>query len=404
MFEQPIGWLHASLPQIIENTKIPKIHAEKHVWAGDLAHVRLTLQEQRWEEKTTVSPSNTHCTIIMPVHNEQHSLPSSLGALLASDIPSSADIQFIFVINASTDSSKEILKKRLGQIHPLASCQLPPSTHDTLRSNTVFKMRYNNLKFLIVETPTAGKANALTLGNEIALSNNHSIAINIDANNWVEPNTIATMYKEAIIQGLEDETGNIATIDGISHAEIKTHLQSSFEKFYHWIKKQAHTTQEAQPYSWQIMGWLFAWNTKWVQSIGGIPSVAIEDRALAVEAHLRGKHIYHTDAPIWGYTAATFQDRHKEYQRFILGALQILRKYQGNIIAKENIAHSFPIGLPIIERIRFFFPNEFRMKHTIRLPLYMARWLRFELVLQTAKKQLAKNPHQQTWDPISSTK
>ena len=192
MFEQPSGWLRASLPKIESATRSILAMAGE---AKSIDEARVEFLERSWRELTGVAPSDTRFSISFPVHNEERSLPSVLGAFFASEMPTTAEIQVIFLVNASSDSSAALIKKRLACIGPATETSLSQSFIDAKRLDAVHQFSVGKMRFLVVETPVPGKANALNICNEIARELDHEIAINIDANNWVEPDSIGLMYR-----------------------------------------------------------------------------------------------------------------------------------------------------------------------------------------------------------------
>lgn len=214
MIEQPVGWIRASLPKI--ETATCSVANLTHN-AGLLHEAREACLCRRWRDLTEIDVEATHFSVVVPVHNEERSLPSMLGALLASELPSSADIQFIFVVNASNDKSVVQIKNRLALICSPTETHLPASDYDSRMKESAFQVCYGRIRFLVIETPTAGKANALNLGNEIALRQDHNIAINIDANNWVEPDSIALIYQCAKQAGIDSPNNKVVLVNALEY-------------------------------------------------------------------------------------------------------------------------------------------------------------------------------------------
>lgn len=391
MFEQPPGWLRASLPKIQSATRsVSELDAKSEGNAASLTEARSEYHKRRWLELTGTEPSETHFSVIIPVHNEQRSLPSFLGALFVSELPSSADIQIIFVINASSDQSAALIKKRLACIHSPVETKLPLSMFDANRLDMAFEVCQANIRFLVVETPTAGKANALNLGNEIARQRDHAIAINIDANNWVEPDSIALMFRKAK-QGFVDSADLSAVIINASEycQPRNTQMQVSVK-----VK-----TQKAE-----VSGCMFAWSTKWIHENNGFIQQAIEDYGMGLLALSQRKQILESEASIWVYTAGTPSDENKELVRFLYGAMQLARRFENDSIAMKILHEDFPHLRPLSSRMEFFLSRRLKANQPFTVARGILRWLFNEYLIFIARKKLRQNPDGQTWEPIKSTK
>src|SRR5205085_12651488 len=90
--------------------------------------------------------------------------------------------------------------------------------------------RVGNITFSHVDTPTPGKANALNIGNAIALERDHSIAISVDANNFVEPDVFRHMFARAH-QAFADPANTTVVISAMhEHVTARTKLSVLFDR------------------------------------------------------------------------------------------------------------------------------------------------------------------------------
>jgi glycosyltransferase involved in cell wall biosynthesis len=390
MLEPPLGWLHASLPKIESVTSSVAALTRKTQGYSSLEEARSIIQERRWLELTGVEPANTHFSIIVPVHNEERSLPSFLGALLASEIPSAADIKIIFVVNASSDQSFGIIRNRLAYIHRPAEVILPRSACDPKKSDMAYQVCQNRIQFLVVETPTAGKANALNIGNEIAQQQNHEIAINMDANNWVEPDSVALLYSCAK-QFIIDKPGSNVVI-----VNVNEYCQTRSDQTQVSLRCK---TQKAE-----VTGWMFAWSIQWIHENNGFPQQAIEDYGTGLLALSQKKSIANSEAKIWGYCVANASDENKEVIRFVYGAMQLAQRFENNPIAMQILMEDFPHLRPMRSRLINYISQKRRERGPASFAKGILKWLFNEWLILKARQKLRRDPHGQTWDPIRSTK
>lgn len=390
MFEQPNGWLRASLPKMESATRAILDLSRKLQGLASLEEARTMFQQKQWRMLTGVEPMDTHFSIIVPVHNEERSLPSFLGALLASELPSTADIQIIFVVNASTDQSCVLIKNRLAYIQPPTETNLPHSIYDLERSNTAYQVCQNKMRFLVVETPTPGKANALNLGNEIAWEQNHAIAINVDANNWVEPDAIPLLYNRAKQTILDVPESNVVIVNASEYCPTRnTQAQVSVK----------YKTKKAE-----VTGCMFAWSTQWIHEGNGFLQQVIEDYGTGLLALSQGKKIVDSDANIWVYAAANFSDENRELIRFIYGAMQLARRFEKDPIAMQILLEDFHHLRPMRMRLEYYLSKKRRKRQPAGFIRGILRWLFNELLILKARQKMRHDPHGQTWEPIPSTK
>ncbi len=391
MLEQPTGWLKASLPKIISTSgAIKKIAAADPL--ASFEKYSNQVKEENWQKITGFEAQNSHFTVIIPVHNEERSLPSFLGALLTSEIPSTTDALFIFVVNSSTDQSQSIIMRRLSAIAPLQKITLPTINSDPNISENFYQMCYGKVRFWVMSTSTPGKSNALNIGNEIAKKQLHDIAISIDANNWVEPDSISLQFNSAKEAFLQNPDSKIVIINSKEFGPIRGSEDD--------VITARKVNQKAE-----VTGWMFSWSTKWVDENTGFAKRVIDDYALGLLALSQGMVIAFSDANIWGYSAANAIDENIEIIRFTVGALQLAHQYKNNLIAINILQDDFPSLRPLQKRVDFYILSRIRKNETLSSIIKgVIRWLLNEIIIFRAQMILVRNPQKQTWRPIQSTK
>lgn len=386
MFEQPSGWLHSSLPKIEAVTRsILAMVGE----AKPIHEAREEFLEMRWSELTGVAPSDTRFSISLPVHNEERSLPSVLGAFFASEIPTAAEIQVIFLVNASSDNSADLIKKRLSYIGSATKTSLSQSFIDAKRLDSVHHVRIGNIRFLVVETSVPGKANALNICNEIAREQGHEIVINIDANNWVEPDSIGLMYRQARRTIVDNTNFNAALINASEYCPTRNEQTLVSAK----IK-----TQRAE-----VSGCMFAWSTKWIHENNGFPQYAIEDYGAGLLALSQGKKIVESDAKIWVFSPSNSSDEERQTIRFIYGAMQLAEYFHEHPVAMAILRDDFPQLRPWPGRLDYYLSTG-NSNTLLKKVKRLVRCLMDERLIFHAQREFRRNPQGQTWTPIRSTK
>jgi cellulose synthase/poly-beta-1,6-N-acetylglucosamine synthase-like glycosyltransferase len=404
----PQGWKRASLPKLnaqsgavlSENIShsenlLAMPWSQKHDYLNGLA---LLLQAKAWEEATGVPAETSAFTLIVPIHNEENSLPSFLSTLMLSNIPATAHIQMIFVTNACSDRSVEILKTFFSMLGEVELQDVAASLHDQQMDQYCSVVQRDHQRYVHINTARAGKAHALGLGNQLARQRDHLIAMSIDANNFIEPDALCTLFSHAYRAfRATPEIQDTVLFSGVGReAQKRSRHESVFGK-----------TDDSQPHLVQVgtgvvNGWMMAWNTIWMESIGGPPEVALEDYALGVIARASGFKIEQaTSVKVWGYVINDFKGLIDTRARYVRGKRQIF----------EYVKHD-PAILSIIENEAFYMKKFIlRFKYVLSKALvdprrsakYAATFVLWEYAIWKGMRAYKQNPTNQSWEKIEAT-
>lgn len=379
----PKGWLGAVIAQNRENFT--------HTSADLLA-----AQELRWEEKTGVAVKNSRFTIIVPIHDEEKFLSSFLSSLMIADFPHTAPMNIVFITNDCSDQSSQIvanfMKKMSGG---LEDQQI--AIDDTGLRQPMKVARMQNITLMHLDTATRGKANALRIGNNLAASQEHAIAMSIDANNFVEPNAIAQLFKSAN-EFFEVKKEKTVLISGLPRG-VRLGLGRN-----PLLDVGREINKDISAGSSSVNGWLMAWSTDWLKNIDGPPQVAIEDYALGVMARIDGFNFQKIpEAVIWGYIPNNVADTLSSRIRYIRGRHQLMKQ----VPASEEIvrADHYFMRKTLMERTKVFLSELKEIKDTpFSLLRKVGNFFIWEYVLRKGFKQYLSNPESQSWEPLHSTK
>lgn len=148
-------------------------------------------KQRRWEEISGQKPEVSRVTILMPVRNEARALPFIKGALSTMILPGGLGpkSRLLIVTNHCSDESPEMAREIIYEQGDAKEEQL-------LGLNALTSER-GGLKFTHIDYHQKGKASALTLGARIAIADNSGVLINIDANTFPAPESIAHIYGHA---------------------------------------------------------------------------------------------------------------------------------------------------------------------------------------------------------------
>lgn len=331
-------------------------------------------QKTRWMIKTGEQPDRSHFTLIVPVHNEQHALPGFLTTLALSDIPPEVRMRVILITNACTDSSSSIVNSFVESMNQTGNGVVKPA------------------RYVHLDIPTPGKANALTIGNKMCVERGDKIAMCIDSDVLVEPDAIRNLYARAN-EVIDDQPEGTVLVNGLP---IYISRPSAIRSLYRRIRPtQDKRFQKASP----AYGCAMAWSSQWIESIGGIPPVANEDYAMSVVARFQHHKIdYAFDANVWQYTPNSPRDIFENMARMARCVMQIKNRYPeaGFILRHDRTDPDF------IQRV-FPFLN-YIMKRPLGTPIFIARALLNEAAIVKGKMDYRRNPANQSWVQIKSTK
>ncbi len=404
----PAGWKRASLSkllidiqQVVLENSLDQESVQVMSWSQRHEFLRPFIQlrqERIWEEETCVAPENAFFTLVVPIHNEENSLPSFLGTLMLSNVPSTVHMQVVFVTNACTDRSVAILREflaGLGQLHFCESCQ---GWQDAGINAQFARVEVGHVTYLHLQTSTAGKANALRLGNDLAMRQGHIIAMSIDANNFVEPDAIRKMFAHAH-RAFQEVPGEYDTVlfSGVARECAKPSKLDGLLAKSNVVK--GHLVDVG---SGVVNGWMMTWNAKWMSSFDGPPEVALEDYALGVLARVNHFKIEQaTGANVWGYVVNDFGGLLNTRARYIRGKRQIY-----------DYVHHDPQAVSIIEDEAFYMKKfslrlRYLLQRVAHRPLHGTRYLATCLLWECASwrglREYRRNPRNQSWEKVHST-
>ncbi len=356
---------------------------------NQLRTIRQESPSKRWKDISGLEPEESHFTLILPIHNESRFLPNFLSAtFLLAILPSSVHASVLFVTNACTDNSPKIIEnylKSLGDVHlQKHSYNFIDLQLDVFASS----VRVKNMTFTHLDIQTAGKANALNIGNRFALASGHEVAMSIDANNFVEPEMIAKMFGESYAAFIKNPNGRIflsgkgRTITDEVQEKIPPKRQFAIE----------HTEGK-------VNGWFMSWNPKELNNIGGFRQTAFEDYCTGVDIRRRSKKIGQVNAYIWGNVSNKVMDTIELRSRCIRGSKQLLRLIPEtkDILQQENhYMRNFPRRLQYLYKRAIEEPQEIKR--------HIGNFASWELALFKARIDLFRNPNNQSWKPIKATK
>lgn len=361
-------------------------------------------QNRRWQEATGLKPQDSNFTIIVPIYNEEKYLPSMLASLLLSEIPGEVNLNVVLATNACTDKSVSLVEDFMGQLGKVQQRELDPeqlaALGDTGLSATIAETKVHNITFTHIDTQTVGKANVLTVGNALAVHNGHRVAIGIDANGFVEPEAIKIMFGRAY-QGIVIREDASALYVGERQLTANSSLFTKAKKrVSHIPLRQEDAGQEQYRIHGIIHGGFIAWDTAFVQEVGGVPHGLVEDYALGLKAYQHDRTIEHVSgAGFFYYQESTLQDKIKHDARLVHGYLQVLAN---NPEDEAFIRGDLPIMGNVGERLKRY--TSLLYQNPQKLPFLAAKFLLAEYGRMKGKRAYRRDPDARTWSPIASTK
>jgi cellulose synthase/poly-beta-1,6-N-acetylglucosamine synthase-like glycosyltransferase len=404
----PRNWTRASLPKFkasaheaLVDSALSAEQLQALPWSERHEHLQAAVtlrQERRWKETTEVEADDSHFTLVVPVYNEEQSLPSFFSTLMLADIPSSVDATIIFITNACSDASGTLIERFLASQGTVESGLLQGEFVDP-HVNPHYKMvKLGNMMFMHIDTKTAGKGHALRTGNSIARLCGHTIALCIDANDYIEPDAIRLLFRAAHNAFCDKPAPHdVVIFSGTGYGERRA---SHFKKFMDAIEaRQRHLIDDRSGF---ILGCLMAWNTEWLHSMGAPLGIALEDYAMGVLARAQHYNIGQVEeAKIWSYDANAFHDLLETRTRYVRGMLQLLHSM-----------HYTSDTVKIVRQDSFYMRTwQGRLLHLLRrsqqnilsFPRYLATFIVWEYAIRRGRRDFRRDPHNPTWKKIAST-
>lgn len=358
-------------------------------------------RNRSWTEITGVEANDSKFTIIIPIHDEAKFLPSVLSSFKGLLLPSGGNINVVFVTNNCSDNSQFIVEDFLRNIssaehREIETTSLNPSVREIDRNATTVESITDNrgIKFSYINTSTPGKANALNIGNKIALDSRHKIGICLDANTFPESTAIARLYGETY-------SGTIKHPDGTAIVSGKyLDHESGEEENYYGMSPRHLLPSYISAFDCVVIGALSAWDTNFLASMGGVPSVKSDDFVMGIMALAEGRYVRNVStAGTWRYISPTLEGRIKMLTRYVTGALQI---------AALN-----PKYRQIVNKGMFFMGGETQLVRELTrwadgdtqrlqaLPMIIRLWKK---IIKQGKLDFNQNPSDPTWEAIPGTK
>lgn len=408
LLANPGAWMRTSLPKFMNDSRevmaqvpLSPQELEAMSWCQRhhyLASYALQRQEKRWEEAVGIKAAESHFTLVVPIYNEEKSLPSFLSTLMLTDLPASLDVNIVFITNACTDASAAIIRAFLSRVGDVEDCSLPDSCKDKNPGVACVCARRGSVTFMHVDTPTPGKANVLRMGNAIARASGHTIAMSMDANNYVEPDALRALFARAHIAFRAiPQPQDTVLLSGVGQTVMKdSRLKGLLDK---GNNMHLHMVEAGEGV---VNGWVMAWNTAWMDSIGGPPEVALEDYAMGVLARARQFKIAQVDeAIVWGYGVNDLKGLMTTRARYVRGKLQLLELVDYAPSVYEIVVQEAYYMQNFTGRLHYLLYRS--GKSPFNFPKYVAAFLLWEYAVRKGKRDYKRNPTNQSWEKVAAT-
>lgn len=372
-------------------------------------------QEQRWREATGIDAKDAYVTVVIPIHNEEKYLQSTLDTFMLADIPSTAHVRVLFITNGCTDTgaSGSIIRRFMEQFGDIREASVTGlSTHisDQEINPTYEAVDHGSWEFIHMDTPVASKANALNIANSIALERPDEVIMNLDSNNFIEPDAITNLYRDAYDAFIRNPNrrypvGAVTVTAYKSDPTVLKDLPSELDLFEIKSLRGGQVIRSFYPNPKTIInGRLFAWEPRIIETIGGIPKTVREDKALSIILFENNFQVLtNTDSNIWAFMPSTIESFILKQARFVRGALQLLRVHpelKESILQDEVFYFSPAVRRELLEKWAesISLPKEAREK---AIAYMVSLW---DGIVETAYNEDLENPDNYSWTPITDTK
>ncbi|MBN8550467.1 MAG: glycosyltransferase family 2 protein [Deltaproteobacteria bacterium] len=392
--------------QVFSTLKAPVGWAER---VRHQAEVPADERDAHWLKHTGVQTRDSYFTLVVPIHNEAAGLNTFLGVLMHSFVPRAVNVQIVFVTNGCTDGSAQGIREALETIARYHDDSAPGSNPQVKNLETSLRddgireppiaVAVNSSQYVHIDTDTRGKANALNLGNELALQAGHRVVISIDSDCCPEPAALMTMFAEmhAEIQRNSERPGVVSGMQSLEwnpERELFPAERTPGRMF--------KTHRDANKDARGVLGWLMGWDAQWLQRSGGVPQSVIEDFALGLQADILGGGKRVVDAKIWGYGPTERADYWGAYRRWSQGAFQLRDRYAHD---QENRAYVWRETAKEASPYSILYHVAREVYHS-RMGLLTAayRTVRHAYSFVMGWLDNRRDPKSQTWEQLRSTR
>ncbi len=240
-------------------------------------------------------------SIIIPAHNEEENIASTLESVLKAEYPKKKEI--IVVDDGSRDKTPEIVKE--------------------------FCRKYKNVKLIRVKHQ--GKAKALNTGLKKAKS---EIIVVIDADTKVEKDAL-----KKIVQPLKEKgVGGVASVLRVQRTKNFLSWLQSFD--YAIVSGWKKVCEKVNGLC--ILPGFCAFRKSAIKKIGGFKGdTPVEDYDISFYLRKAGFNIKMADAVAYTRVPQTISGFLKQRIRWIRGTLQVVKKHNKFLFSKKHIGVSF---------------------------------------------------------------
>ncbi len=274
------------------------------LWFGYLQHAEKTLKAQ--DRAFELPP----VTVIIPAYNEAQVIDDAIQALLGLDYPS---YEVVVVDDGSTDATVEVARRWEGQ--------------------------HGHVSVRVLSKGNGGKATALNAGIAQA---NHRFLLCMDADSWIEPQTLRAMMPHFSDTSVGAVAGNVKVIN---RDHLLTRLQA-----LEYIEG-LNMPRRAQGFIGAVNivpGPVGVFRLEAIEEVGGYDTDTFaEDADLTLKLITAGwKIVYEDNAITWTQGPANVLDLIQQRYRWTRGILQAIRKRKGILLRPFP---DFPLWLSAVE-------------------------------------------------------
>jgi hypothetical protein len=354
---------------------------------------------QAWEDLTKRSCQESAFTVVIPICNEHSCIESMLECLFSSFVPSSVDLRIVFVTNGTSDGSDQIIDRFLSEM-----AEAPP-LRQTIPSAVAIPTKGDLLHFQIgnhhayrLSLACTGKIFALQAGSQLAKTFGHRGVLCLDADSWVQPDSLAKMYAGMVKANVENPEGT-PIVFGDLVSVLRREPHSHFNSFLWKTQNDGFAPANRRPGS----GTIVAWNIDWL--LTKIPPSAVEDISFKLLCAMEGKEPALCDAKSWNYRSGTFKDQVRASSRAVFGCLQVLANFEGqpeyNAIARK-LYQIKPLAKPKKEHWKDFLASI--RKEPKKCIHHALRFAALFYIRLRGEHMFRKTPTFVGWERLDSTK
>lgn len=390
-------WARIALPRWRERRRKIRM-LQRDGTDKDKATLQINTESWRKYSQLPISINLVPFAFVIPARNEEQSLLLCLHTILQSPLPENIPISIIIVVNGSSDRTEEVAIKGLQLLSHVSNSAWDPSAYDPNIHKPIRYSERKNIKMYLVVTDTPSKSNAMNIGHAISQKLGASMTFGMDADVFIEEQSIPELYGAAYQAFFIEQTGVLAF--GLNYyTEERATLPYRLLYMPRGVRRRMYLCDTV----FQLTGSFQVIKSEWFQKIGGYPSIICDERFLQIEALAQGMKPVWLNTPAWAFPPTRIISRMRNSIRATRGHYQLWHRFLNDPLRMNLLMNSRCKDLlPWHDRLKTLGKAISQKPQSIIR--FVIQAILEEISFAIGKLQFYANPTKVTWRQLKDTK